>query len=66
MDHDRPWAGVLYITMMSVPVILFASIIGGLVYFPKSDYLDEGASLYDAAGANSMARLISFADLLAV
>lgn len=66
LKKDRPWAGVLYTTYLTVPIIIIFSIIGGLGYFANDAYLDGGASLYDGAGFYSMARLVSFADLLAV
>lgn len=65
LNSNRPVIGTIYAYLISVPVIILFSVIGGLAYFPSSSYSDNGISLYDGQGYNSMIRLLSFADLMA-
>lgn len=65
LNGNRPIVGTIYAYLISVPVIILFSVIGGLAYFPSPSYSDNGVSLYDGPGYNSMIRLLSFADLMA-
>lgn len=65
LNTNRPIVGTIYAYLISVPVIILFSVIGGLAYFPSPSYSDNGVSLYDGPGYYSTIRLISFADLMA-
>ncbi|MDE5599697.1 MAG: APC family permease [Ureaplasma sp.] len=54
---NRPWIGMLYNVIITVPVVILFCIIGGLGYINAADY----GSYY---GDASVAKLYSFADLM--
>lgn len=54
---NRPWIGMLYNVIITVPVVILFCIIGGLGYIDAGDY----GNFY---GATGVAGLYSFADLM--
>lgn len=60
LNPNKPYVGIVYSLVITIPVVIIFTIIGALAYIPNGDY-----SIYSNDGQQSMARLYNFCDLMA-